>query len=479
MNKQKKRPLRWLMWALPMIGFVLLWVPSLNIGRFFDLTPDWTYRDTLTRSMEYDQLFSKAAPGVRPLFAFHAMLIFCCFVPLFGYGLQAIGAAVAASARKFRQLKVGDGILLGGALCNLLAAFGSMSSAVNAMGKAAELAPQVTYHIPAGSIVLGALSLAQAALFVINNKARMKADLTYMPMSRSERRENLKGWAFISPFVIGFLVFTAYPLISSAFASFTYYNITAVQKWYGVRNFTNLFVNDDVFWLSMGNTLYYVFVSVPLVIILALLLALLMNTRGPMMGFFRTVYYLPNVLSGVAVFLLWQWILSPTNGLLNNFLAVFGIKGPAWLLDPKWTKPALIIMRCWSVGGTMILLLAALQNVPVDLYEAGELDGAVGIRKFWHITLPMISPTLFFVMVTGFSGAFQVYDSAYILAQDGGPGKSLMFYNLYLFNTAFSDQSMGKASAMAWVLFAVIMVFTIIQQTASNRWVYYEGGTDK
>ncbi len=479
MQEQKKRLLRLLMWLLPVIGFVLLWVPSLNMGRFFHLAADFSYKDTLTRSMEYDQLFTKAAPGVRPLFAYHAMMIFCAFVPLIGYAVQLIGAGLSAIAQRFKLLKIGDGILLGGAIVNGLAAFASITSATSAISRSAELCPQVTYNIPAGSVVLGVLALVQAVLFIINNKARMRADKTYMPMSRTERRENLKGWAFISPFVIGFAVFTAYPLISSAFASFTYYNITAVQKWYGVRNFSNLFTNDEVFWLSMGNTLYYVFISVPLVIILALLLALLMNTRGPMMGFFRTIYYLPNVLSGVAVLLLWQWILSPTNGLLNNFLALLGIKGPAWLLDPKWTKPALIIMRCWSVGGTMILLLAALQNVPVDLYEAGELDGAVGFRKFWHITLPMISPTLFFVMVTGFSGAFQVYDSAYILAQDGGPGKSLMFYNLYLFNTAFTDQSMGKASAMAWVLFAVIMIFTIIQQTASRRWVYYEGGTDK
>lgn len=476
MKEQKTRVLRILMWLLPLVGLALLLVPALNPGRFFSLSMDWTYKDTLTRSMEYDQMFSKAAPGVRPLFAFHAMMIFCCFVPLLGYALEVIGAAVGVAAKKFKALKIGDGILLAGAIVQVLAAYGTISSVLNASARAAELCPQVTYSIPAGSVVIGALGVAQVALFLLNNRARTKADLTYMPMTRTERRENIKGWLFISPFVIGFLVFTAYPLLSSAFASFTYYNITAVQKWYGVRNFTNLFVNDEVFWLSMGNTMYYVLVSVPLVIILALLLALLMNTRGPLMGYFRTIYYLPNVLSGVAVYLLWQWILSPQNGLLNNFLAVFGIKGPAWLLDPKWTKPALIIMRCWSVGGTMILLLAALQNVPQDLYEAGELDGAVGFSKFWHITLPMISPTLFFVMVTGFSGAFQVYDSAYILAADGGPGKSLMFYNLYLFNTAFTDQSMGKASAMAWILFAVIMVFTVIQQTTSKKWVYYEGG---
>lgn len=479
MKEQKKRVLRLLMWLVPLVGLALLLVPSLNPGRFFNLTSDWTYGDTLTRSMEYDQLFSKVAPGVRPLFAFHAMMIFCCYVPLVGYAVEVLGAALGAVSKNFKQMKIGDGMILGGACVQILAAYGTISSVFSAQAKGAELCPQVVYNIPMGSVVIGVLGLAQAALFLVNNKARMKADKTFMPMTRTERRENIKGWLFISPFVIGFLVFTAYPLLSSAFASFTYYNITAVQKWYAVRNFTNLFTGDDVFWLSMGNTMYYVLISVPLVIILALMLALLMNTRGPMMGFFRTIYYLPNVLSGVAVYLLWQWILSPQNGLLNNFLSIFGIQGPAWLLDKNWTKPALIIMRCWSVGGTMILLLAALQNVPTELYEAGELDGAIGFNKFWHITLPMISPTLFFVMVTGFSGAFQVYDSAYILASDGGPGKSLMFYNLYLFNTAFSEQSMGKASAMAWILFAVIMVFTVIQQTASKKWVYYEGGTDK
>jgi len=490
MREQKRRLLRILMWILPLIGLGLLAIPALNPGRFFEPSADWTYMQTIGHSLDYKSTFAAAVksttPAIkamtyRPMQAYHSMLIFCCFVPLAGYAVSLIGSIVSAASRKFKQMIIGDVMTLIGGVMQLLAAIGTIINVIGATGEAENLGLTIRYFVTPGIIAITVIGLAQVVLFVINNRSRMKADLTFMPMSRSERRENIKGWLFISPFVIGFLVFTAYPLLSSAFASFTYYDLTSVQQWYGVKNFTDLFTTDEYFFKSLTNTLYYVFFSVPLVIILALLLALLMNTRGPMMGYFRTIYYLPNVLSGVAVYLLWQWILAPAegNGLLNNFLGLFGIKGPAWLLDQNWTKPAMIIMRCWSIGGTMILLLAALQNVPKDLYEAGELDGAVGFSKFWHITLPMISPTLFFVMVTGFSGAFQVYDSAYIIASDGGPGKSLLFYNLYLFNTAFSEMKMGKASAMAWVLFAVIMIFTLIQQTASKKWVYYEGGTDK
>lgn len=466
-----------LMLLLPLLSAAMLFVPALNPGRYISFTADWTYVQTLKDAMLIDQLFTKAFPGVRVLFASNALLTFCTFALGVTVAAQVLGAAFSFIRNKVCTFISGGMTLLGSAGTAVLGCL-SIGGAISAQHTAASIGCAAEYMVPLGSALLAVTGLAVAVLYFIVRRQRMIADKTYMKMTRSEIRENIKGYAFISPYLIGFCVFTAFPLLFSAFSSFTYYNISAVQKWYGLTNFTKLF-SDELFWKSLYNTLYYVVFSVPLVIILAMILALLMNQRVKFMGFFRTVYYLPSVLSGVAVYLLWQWIFDPSNGLLNNGLALLGIEGPAWLYDAGWTKPALIIMRLWSTGGTMILLLAALQNVPQELYEAGEIDGAVGARKFFHITLPMISPTLFFVMVTGISGAFQVYDSAYIMVQNGGPGKSLMFYNLYLFTTAFTDQQMGKASAMAWVLFAIIMFFTVVQQQASKKWVYYDGGTEK
>lgn len=301
-------------------------------------------------------------------------------------------------------------------------------------------------------------------------------------MTRIEKRETLKGYAFISPYIVGFVCFTLFPLLFSLYSSFTYYDMTSIQKWVGLYNYTQIFTNDSSFTMGLYNTFYYVIFSVPAVIIVALLLALMMNMKIYFARIFRTLYYLPSILSGVAVYLLWQWIFEPNGGLLNNMLALVGIQGPAWLRDPQFTKPALIIMRLWSTGGTMVLFLAALQNVPQDLYDAGAIDGAVGWKKFRYITLPMISPTMLFVMITSINGAFQIFDSAYILSGTGGtggPGRSLLFYNLYLYYTAIKDFRMGYACALAWILFFIIMVFTVLQMKLSDRWVYYEGGDGK
>jgi multiple sugar transport system permease protein len=300
-------------------------------------------------------------------------------------------------------------------------------------------------------------------------------------MSKSERRENLKGYAFISPYLIGFCCFVALPLFFSLYSSFTYYDITSTQKWIGWKNYINIFTKDTNFIKSLENTFYYVVFSVPLVIILAMVLALLMNMKIRFMQVFRTAYYLPSVLSGVAVYLLWQWIFDPSNGLLNNVLALIGVHGPAWLFDPSFTKAALIVMRLWSIGGTMILLLAALQSVPADLYDAGAIDGVTGFKRFIYITLPMISPTMLFVMITGINGAFQIFDSAYIMSTNGtgDPGKSLLFYNLNLYNIAIKEYRMGYACALAWILFVIILFFTLIQLYVSRKWVYYEGGDNK
>ena len=479
MKDRKFSIARLILLLLPLLSAAVLLMPALNPGRYISFTADWTYPQTLNDAMMIDQLFSKAFPGMqpRPLFDSNALLTFCTFALGVMVAIQVLGALLSLVKNKQIAFISGALTLIGSGATLLLGGL-SIFGAINAQNVAKSLNVAAEYMVSAGSALLALEGLAAFVLYFVVRRQRMIAEKTYIKMTRSEIRENIKGYAFISPYLIGFCVFTAFPLAFSAFSSFTYYNITAVQKWYGLSNFTKLFA-DDLFWKSLGNTLYYVVFSVPSVIVLAMILALLMNQRVKFMGFFRTIYYLPSVLSGVAVYLLWQWIFDPSNGLLNNGLALLGIDGPAWLYDAKWTKPAMIIMRLWSTGGTMILLLAALQNVPQELYEAGEIDGAVGLRKFFSITLPMISPTLFFVMVTGISGAFQVYDSAYIMVENGGPSKSLMFYNLYLFNTAFKDQAMGKASAMAWILFAIIMFFTVVQQQASKKWVYYDGGTDK
>lgn len=472
------RLMQWLLRLLPVAILAVLLIPGLNPARFLPFISDWSYVTFLQNTMEVDKLFTAAFPGVRELFAVNALVIFCNVATLVGLIVMAVCAVlsfvnkkklqktaytvIAAASSFIAVMQIVSAVRIFSAKCMII------ELGYDAMG--------MQYNYPIGLFILVALGIGGFAIYQGYRRLWMKQEHLYIPMTSNEKRENLRGFLFISPYLIGFSVFIAFPLLFSFFSSFTYYNITAVQKWYGLGSFNYLFTKDPMFWKSLGNTLYYVVFSVPLVIITAMVLALLMNMRVRFMGLFRTIYYLPSVLSGVAVYLLWQWIFDPSSGLLNNALSLFGIKGPAWLYDAQWTKPAMIIMRIWSTGGTMILLLAALQGVPQDLYEAGAVDGAVGFRKFRYITLPMISPTLFFIMITGISGAFQVYDQAFIMVENGGPGKSLLFYNLHLWYTAFRDQSMGLASAMAWILFAIIMFFTVIQMVGSKKWVHYEGG---
>jgi multiple sugar transport system permease protein len=295
--------------------------------------------------------------------------------------------------------------------------------------------------------------------------------------TKREIKETIKGYLFILPWIIGFMAFTLYPMVFSLYSGFTFYDITSIQKWIGLKNYISIFTRDEYFIIALKNTAYYVAFSVPLAIAFSLFLALLLNTKVWGVKFFRTVYYLPSVLSGVAVTLLWMWIFNPSNGLANSFLNLVGIEGPSWFQDPAWSKPALIIMRLWHVGGSMIIFLAALQDVPRTLYEAAEIDGATGFRRFWHITVPMISPTILFVMITGINGAFQIFDGPFIISGGtGGPANSTLFYNLYLYNKAFLELQMGYASALAWVLFVIIMIFTGIQMYVSKKWVHYEGG---
>ena len=305
--------------------------------------------------------------------------------------------------------------------------------------------------------------------------------------SRLARQEAITGWLFASPWIIGFILFTLGPMLFSLYASFTEYNIIRDPSWVGINNYARIFTNDRFFWKSLENTFWLVGFKVPIVMIASISIALLLNTKVPGERAFRTIIYLPNVLSGVAAVFLWQWILTP-NGLLNSGLATIGIRGPSWFSDPNWTKPGLIVMGMWWIGGNVLIYLASLKGIPQQLYEAAAIDGAGTWAKIRHITLPMLSPTIFFQIITSIIGTFQIFTTVYIIAgsnnQDvglGGPGQSLLFYVLYLYNRAFGKVGerglqMGYASALAWILFVIILAITLFQLWLSKRWVYYETG---
>ncbi|PRX73087.1 carbohydrate ABC transporter membrane protein 1 (CUT1 family) [Cohnella sp. SGD-V74] len=297
------------------------------------------------------------------------------------------------------------------------------------------------------------------------------------PMKLSTK-EALNGYLFFSPGLIGFLVFMGFPILYSLYLSFTSYNIYSPPKWVGLLNYKFMFTQDPLFYKSLGNTLYYVALSVPLNTVLGVLVAVLMNQKAFGIRVFRTIYFLPSVVSGVAVALLWQWILDGNFGLINTFLANFGIVGPGWLTDELWSKPSMVLMNLWAVGGTMIIYLAGLQGVPRSLYEAAIVDGAGKLRQFWNITIPMLTPTIFFNVIMGVLGGFQVFIQAYIMT-GGGPNNSTMFYALYLYNKAFKDLQMGYASALAWVLLLIAMALTLVILKTSSKWVYYEGADSK
>jgi multiple sugar transport system permease protein len=298
--------------------------------------------------------------------------------------------------------------------------------------------------------------------------------------SRGYWREAITGYLMASPWLIGFLIFTAGPILLSLFYSFTSFQVTTPPRWLGVTNYRILFFNDPKFITSLYNTAYYAIFVVPLTIINGLIVAVLMNQRVAGRSLLRTIYYLPSVISGVASAMLWLWILNPKFGLINIALGWFGIKGPPWLNSAEWSKPALIVMSLWGIGGTMIIYLAGLQGVPQHLLEAAEIDGANAWRRFRHVTLPILSPTILFTMITSTIGSFQVFTQAYVWGGGAGGGQrdSLLFYVLYLYQRAFNELKMGYASALAWILFIIILALTIIQFRFARRWVYYEGNEE-
>jgi multiple sugar transport system permease protein len=291
-------------------------------------------------------------------------------------------------------------------------------------------------------------------------------------MSRREA-----GWAyfFISPWIIGFIAFTAGPMLASLYFSFTKYNIIDTSQWLGWANYRGLF-SDPLFWKSLQVTVYFASLALPLGLFLGFFLAVLLNQKIPGVNLWRTVYYLPSVIAGVAVALLWVRLFNARIGLVNPMLAKIGIKGPGWLQDPQWAVPALVIMSLWGVGGSMIVYLAGLQGVPTALYDAAKVDGANLWQRFRHVTLPMVTPVIFYNLVMGMIGAFQYFTVVYVATDGtGSPARSTLFYNLYLYQNAFKYFDMGYASAMAWVLLLIVLVLTMLVFRSSEVWVYYEG----
>lgn len=307
------------------------------------------------------------------------------------------------------------------------------------------------------------------------------------PRRRSKllRGEALTGWLFAAPWILGFVAFTLGPMLFSLYTSFTRYNIIRAPSWIGLRNYAAI-LQDPYFWTSLENTFWMVAVKTPIVIVVALGIAILLNLELPFERFFRTVIYLPSVFSGVAAIFLWRWILAP-SGLFNRGLELLGIQGPAWFSDPRWTKPGLVVMGLWWIGTQVIIYLASLKGIDKTLYEAAKIDGASIWARHRHITIPLLSPTTFFLIVTSIIGTFQMFTTAFIITTQasqqstvGGPSSSLLFYVLYLYKRAFGQQvgpggfQMGYASALAWILFIIILIVTLVQLRLAKRWVYYE-----
>jgi len=301
-------------------------------------------------------------------------------------------------------------------------------------------------------------------------RARVRRLQSISPTTRSF----LTMIAFISPWLIGFLWFFIYPTVSSLYYSFTQYNVLQPPMWVGARNYVDL-TQDRRFWNSLSNTVFYTAISVPLNVTLAFTLAFILNREIPGRPLLRTLVYIPVVVPITATAKIWMWLFNTNWGMLNNLLALVGIKGPAWLGSPTWSKPSLILMQTWLIGTQILIFLAALQDVPRVLYEAATVDGAGAFQRLCKVTIPMVTPAVLFNLLTGLIGAFQVFASAWIMTS-GGPLRSTEFYVYYLYNNGFRFFKMGYASAMAWILFGVVLIVSAITFGTSARWVYYGSG---
>jgi multiple sugar transport system permease protein len=311
---------------------------------------------------------------------------------------------------------------------------------------------------------------------VSTSSATLAAQPARRGASPLARRRALEGYLYISPFLIGFLIFTAYPLLASLYLSFTSYNILSDPTWAGLENYERAFSGDPQFWPSLGRTLRYALMVVPIGIVCSLLAAMLLNQGFRGTAFFRTIFFLPSITPVIASVLIWLWMLQPSIGVVNYLLSLIGIPGPPWAQSTTWALPSLVILSIWNTAGgsRMIVFLAGLQGVPQELYEASHIDGASTWQRFWNVTIPMISPTIFFNLVVSVIGALSVFSVAYI-GTGGGPAYATYFYVYHLYLTAFQYNLMGYASAMAWIFLVIVLALTVIQFTLQKRWVYYAG----
>jgi len=295
-----------------------------------------------------------------------------------------------------------------------------------------------------------------------------------MRMSRARRREAWDGYIMASPWIVGFFLFTAFPCVASILLSFAEYNIISPPVWVGLANYGK-FLTDDYIVDTLRVTFTYTVIAVPLGTVGSLALAVLLNQGIPFLKLYRTLFYLPACSGGAATAILWTVLLNPNFGVFNTLLRYVGIKGPNWLGDPKTALFSLIFMGIWGWGAGTILYLANMQAIPTNLYEAAKIDGATGFKSFFRITLPLITPVLFYRLTMGMIGSLQTFHTAYLMT-GGGPQRSTLFFMLHLYRTAWRYLAMGYAAAMAWLLFVIIMIITVIQIKVADRWVYYEGG---
>lgn len=295
--------------------------------------------------------------------------------------------------------------------------------------------------------------------------------------SAAMRGEERACYLFISPAILFLLFLAIGPMFASLLISFTYWDIMTPPRWIGLENYREMFFEDERFWKSLWNTFYFTAFVVPTGVAIPFMAAMLLNTKVGLRGFYRTAFYLPSIVPVVAGSVLWLWLLNPEFGLVNALLGVFRIAGPEWMFSPQWSKPAIIVMTIWGMAGgpSMLIFLAGLQGVPASLYEAADIDGAGRMTKFWNVTVPLMSPYLLFTLIMGFITSLQVFTQAYVMSTrgDGGPVDSTLFYVLYLYHKAFRQFDMGYASAMAWFLFLIILVITVIQFKILSKRVHY------
>jgi multiple sugar transport system permease protein len=292
--------------------------------------------------------------------------------------------------------------------------------------------------------------------------------------SREEARNRITGLLFISPWLIGVLAFTIYPIVSSFYYSLTYYDVINRPRFIGLSNYADLLFSDKLFKVALGNTVFFVGLGVPAGLLTAFMLANLLNNDVRFRPVFRTIFFIPAIVPTVATAMVWLWIYNTHYGVIDSFLASQGRQVIPFLSSPVWAKPSLIIISCWAQGSAIVIFLAALQDVPRSLYDAALVDGANRLQRFRHVTIPMCTPAILFVLLTGLIDAFQTFTLPWLLTE-GGPNNATEFYGLYLYRNAFRFFKMGYASALAWLLFLVIVAFSVVIFRSSARWVYYGG----